>query len=140
MRFYAPYVITAIAYEAVADKAMKNIVTLADALNKSLKISNYGDLTGLGVIFIIKPPENRIHQESVVYSRKYKDVQVLKRLPWDFVLNSGEEDILHLMARTYLEILDELPSQRKIRDFDLAALRRDVERLFDAQGWLVGVC
>ena len=138
MRFYAPYVVTAIAYESVAAKTMSNVVALGKLLNESLKISDYGSITGLGIIFIIKPPENKIHQESVVYSRKYKDIRILKRLPWDFVLNNDEEEILHLMARTYLEILEELPTQRKIKDFDITALRRDVERLFDARGWLVG--
>ena len=138
MRFYAPYVVTAIAYEIVADKTMENVTVLGERLNESLEISNYGSITSLGVIFIIKPPENQIHQESVVYSRKYKDVRILKRLPWDFVLNNDEEAILHLMARTYLDILEELPRQRKIKDFDLPALRRDVEQLFDAKGWLVG--
>ena len=136
MRFFAPFAVTTIAYEEVAYKLP--LVKFMDTLNKNLHLDKYGTIEGLGVIFIIKPPENKIHQESVVYSRKYKDIRILKRLPWDFVLNNDEEEILHLMARTYLEILEELPTQRKIKDFDITALRRDVERLFDARGWLVG--
>ena len=136
MRFFAPFAVTTIAYEEVAFKLP--LIRFMDILNENLRLDNYGVIEGLGVIFIIKPPENQIHQESVVYSRKYKDIRVLRRLPWDFVLNNDEAAILHLMARTYLDILDELPRQRKIKDFDLPALRRDVEQLFDAKGWLVG--
>ena len=136
MRFFAPFAVTTIAYEEVAYKLP--LTRLIDTLNENLLLDKYGAIEGLGVIFIIKPPENQIHQESVVYSRKYKDIRVLRRLPWDFVLNNDEAAILHLMARTYLDILDELPRQRKIKDFDLPALRRDVEQLFDAKGWLVG--
>ncbi|MCB0557990.1 MAG: hypothetical protein H6573_14715 [Lewinellaceae bacterium] len=136
MRFFAPFGVTTIAYEEVAYKLP--LTRLIDTLNENLLLDKYGAIEGLGVIFIIKPPENQIHQESVVYSRKYKDIRVLRRLPWDFVLNNDEAAILHLMARTYLDILDELPRQRKIKDFDLPALRRDVEQLFDAKGWLVG--
>ena len=90
MRFFAPFGVTTIAYEEVAYKLP--LTRLIDTLNENLLLDKYGAIEGLGVIFIIKPPENQIHQESVVYSRKYKDIRGLKRLPWDFVLNNETMD------------------------------------------------
>ena len=51
---------------------------------------------------------------------------------------SDEPTFLHLLAELFLRAIDEAP-QQEAKDFDWLRFKRDVSRLFEAEGWLQAV-
>lgn len=135
---YAPFVISGILEEGIADKiGITNTNRLADALNNHLSLSNYGSgLKGIAFIYIATPPADEIHEECFTYSRKKKELFIQMRLPYNAVEQASVPETLHLMVIHYLEVMREKLPLKKITDFDHLHFVQDVQRLFEAQGWL----
>lgn len=135
---YAPFVVSGILEETIADKiGIPNTNLLEDALNQHLSLSNYGSgLTGIAFIYIATPPIDEIHEECFRYSRKKKELFIQMRLPYEAVKQANVAETLHLMALSYLETMDEKLPLKKITDFDQARFVQDVQHLFETQGWL----
>jgi hypothetical protein len=135
---YAPFVISGILEEAIANKiAITNTNRLANALNEHLVLSNYGTgVLGIAFIFIATAPEDEIHQECFSYSHKNKELFIQMRLSYEAVKNGSIPDSLQLMAASYLQIMQNKLPIKKIPNFDQTRFVEDVQRLFEAEGWL----
>ena len=135
---YAPFVVSGILEASIADKiGIPNTNLLEDALNQHLSLSTYGSgLTGIAFIYIATPPLDEIHEECFTYSRKKKELFIQMRLPYDVVKQASVAETLHLMARSYIEIMHEKLPLKKVSDFDQTRFVQDVQRLFETQGWL----
>lgn len=135
---YAPFVVSGILEASIADKiGIPNTNLLEDALNQHLSLSNYGSgLTSIAFIYIATSPIDEIHEECFAYSRKKKELFIQMRLPYDEVGQASTADALHLMACAYLETLREKLPLKKVADFDHLRFVRDVQRLFESEGWL----
>lgn len=133
-----PFVISGIVWHEIGEKiAFHNSVIMEDALNEHLQLSNYGSgLVAIAFIFIAVQPTNTIHEEEMTYRRKKKELYIQMKLPYELVERYERPQVLQLMAATYLDTIKDLP-KLKIPDFDYQRFAKDVERLFEAQGWLV---
>jgi hypothetical protein len=135
---YQSFVISGILEENIATKvAIENTGLLRDALNDHIKFSTYGTgLRGISFFFIVTAPEDKIHHEYTRYSSKERELHLQLRLPYEIVFNASREEVLLMMAHTYLNGLKMYLPKKKIQNFDSTAFLRDVEGLFVAQGWL----
>ncbi len=137
---YAPFVISGILEESVTDKvAYTNTHALRTVLNDSLRLSDYGDITGIAFIFIVTAPEDVIHSEMFRWSRAKKTLEVHTRLPFEAVESASQSEVLHLMAQKYLQTMQERLPKKKIPQFDGERFITDLRQLFEKQGWLEGV-
>lgn len=132
-----PFVVSSITWHEVADEiATDNINLIENALQANLKLSDYGDITGIAFIYIIKHAENHIHEDHFSYSAKQKEVSTQMRLSYDEVQKSTPEEVLHLMAAKYVDTMREWLPKKKVANFDWQRFVKDVQDLFERQGWL----
>ena len=136
---HSPFVVTGIVWHEVQDKtAFENINMVEDVLNDHLQLSNYGPglIGGIAFVFIAQQPDNTIHKEEMTYRRKKKELYIQMKLPYESVAQYERPQVLELMAGTYLRTIQQF-GKLKIPDFDYQRFAKDVEQLFEAQGWLV---
>lgn len=133
-----PFVVTGIVWHEVMEKVgFDNVNVMEDVLNEHLQLSNYGcGLVAIAFVFIAQQPDNTIHEEEMKYRRKKKELYIQMKLPYELVERYDKPQVLQLMAATYLHTIKDLP-KLNIPDFDYQRFAKDVERLFEAQGWLV---
>lgn len=65
-----------------------------------------------------------------------KELYIQTRLPYELVEQYERPQVLQLMAATYLRTIQRF-DELKIKDFNHQQFAKDVEELFEAQGWLV---
>jgi hypothetical protein len=135
---YSPFVVTGILQQEIADKVSPiNINIIGDLLNENLQFSHYGaGLVGISFFYIVLPPDNQNHREYSRYTGKDRLLHLQFRLSYDLVEQLTREQVLPIMAQKYLQALKEVFPKKKIENFDYASLLKDMERLFEQQGWL----
>lgn len=117
----------------------ENLNLLRQTLNNNLKLSTYGTgVKGIGFIFVASLPHSNIHGETLRYYKADREAFIQKKLPYELVEAYNNEQVLSLMATTYLQSLEQL-AKRKIPDFDGGKLAADVQRLFEGKGWLQSI-
>ena len=132
-----PFVVSSITWHEVPlEIAIDNVVTIEDTLKTNLKLSDYGDIIGVAFIYIITHAENEIHEDDFSYRRKRKELSTQMRLSYDEVQKSTPEEVLHLMAAKYIDTMQEWLPKKKIANFDWQRFVKDVQDLFERQGWL----
>ena len=60
------------------------------------------------------------------------------RFDYEAVMKASEEEYQQIAALGYLQAIDEL-AKYPLKDFDVQRYRKDVEDLFEQQGWLMNV-
>ncbi|MCB0588242.1 MAG: hypothetical protein KDD06_23315 [Phaeodactylibacter sp.] len=135
MKEYKGFYTSAIFWTDLKVKALavKNIRHL---LNDHISLEAYGDgIRAFSFTPIALRPDNRLHEESIQYSSDKKELNVSLRLDFEAVSVSDEPTFLHLLAELFLRAIDEA-SRQKIKGFDWPRFKKDVSRLFEAEGWL----
>lgn len=138
---YAPFVISGILEEPITEKvAFTNTNLLSDVLNAQLQLESYGEgVKGIAFIYIVTLPADDIHVESFRYRKKDQEIHIQMRLPFAAVESSSLEEVLHLMAKKYLDtMLEKLPN-KNIPGFDWRHFTADVQNLFERKGWLMSL-
>ncbi|HMO41162.1 MAG TPA: hypothetical protein PKC76_13125 [Saprospiraceae bacterium] len=136
--FFAPFMFSGILSEETLQKvAFPNNNMLEQTLNAQLQLDQYGTgVHSIACVFIaLPPPDNGIHDETLIYRRREKEVFAQVKIPYDLVASYDADQVLQLMATTYLQALERLDELR-IPNFDSVRLAQDVQRLFETQGWL----
>ena len=132
-----PFVVSSISWHEVTDEvAIDNINLIEDVLQANLKLSEYGAITGVAFIYIIEHDDNDMHEDQFSYSAKRGEVSTQMRLSYDEVQKSTPEEVLHLMAAKYIDTMLEWLPKKKITNFDWQRFVKDVQDLFERQGWL----
>jgi hypothetical protein len=135
-----PFVVSSISWHEVTDAvAIDNINMIEDALQANLKLSEYGAITGVAFIYIIEHDDNHMHEDQFSYSAKRGEVSTQMRLSYDEVQKSTPEEVLHLMAAKYIDTMLEWLPKKKIANFDWQRFVKDVQDLFERQGWLQAI-
>lgn len=117
--------------------AVENINSISDVLLENITISSYGaTVEELAFIYIAVEPANTIHEEKTTYIPKQKKLFLYRKLPYEKVLEYSEEEVLRLMAETYLTSIREL-GEFEIPDFDYIRLAKDVQQAFVNMGWII---
>ena len=134
---YAPFVISSIADEDEVGKKVETDLLIHELLNQHLKLSTYGEgLTGIAFVYIVTPPIDAIHGEEIIYKAKKKELYIEMRLPYDKVAAASEAEVLQMMAQKYLQTFQDKSLWKKLKGVDCEGFSRDVQRLFEEQGWL----
>jgi hypothetical protein len=102
---------------------------VGELLDKNIRLTDYG--TGI-VRFVFVPiavlPSNKIHEEKISYSKAKREITLYLKLDYAAAAAADETAFQQLVAQLFLRGIDEAP-QSRIRDFDWARFRRDVERV-----------
>lgn len=135
---FRPFETTGILSEEASPKfEFYNINIIADVLNKHLNLNFYGKtVEKLMFIFIAQPPFNKIHDEKTGYIPEEKRLLMYRKLPYEKVVKYSKEEVLRLMAETYLKCIFNL-GWHEIPDFDYVRLGKDIEEIFIKFGWIV---
>jgi hypothetical protein len=80
--------------------------------------------------------QSDFHKERFYYSKKRHEIYIEKNLPYEQVEQATEGEVLQLMAQLYVRLIDDYPNLR-LPDFDHRKFKKDVQNLFETQGWLV---
>jgi hypothetical protein len=125
---WPPIWFSTIAWKDIGDKAFL-VKPLEQQLNDALVLKDYGaGLHALSFIVIAVLPSNRIHQEGIKFYPRKKALEIRLKLDYAAAAAADETAFQQLVAQLFLRGIDEAP-QSRIRDFDWARFRRDVERV-----------
>ncbi len=134
---YAPFVISSIADEDEVGKKVETDLLIQEFLNQHLKLSTYGQvLMGIAFVYIVTPPIDVIHHDEIDYRAKKKELFIQMRLPYDKVAAATEAEVWHMMAQKYLQTFQDKSLWKKLKGFDCEGFSKDVQRLFEEQGWI----
>lgn len=110
------------------------IHSLTDLLNDHIDLSTYGKgVEEFNFTAIIEP--DNFFPDKFRYSGKCKRVDIEWRMPYRKVLSTPTDVFKGQLARAYLGAIDEI-IKSNISGFDALRFRKDVEDLFEKQGWL----
>lgn len=137
---YLPFKFTCIVWHEIGDKiAFDNLLNLKVALNKQIKLADYGStITEVSFIFVAMHPPVRFHPERVEYNKKKHDIFMRLHLPFHLVQEYDTAQVMQLMASFYLNAMKTHLPKLRIPDFDYQRFVQDVKALFEEKGWLVG--
>lgn len=135
---HPPFTITSVTWHEIANKLSPvNINKLEDLFNQNLQLTHYGGgVQHLTFIYIAVFPNNKLHKEATNYFPKEKKLVLYRKLPYKKVNSYSNEEVLRLMAETFLKNVATLPTAN-IPDFNHFQLTKDVEKLFIENGWVV---
>ncbi|MEM9990455.1 MAG: hypothetical protein AAF738_01760 [Bacteroidota bacterium] len=132
------YNIAGIVWDKTSDKLVPHNESIRQKLSKNLDIKKYGNgLDLISMIYVAQPPFNNWREHYIAYNEKSKTLTWQYILDYEQVLRNGFEEHRQLLVLAYLEALEEIERHNQILDFDFASFRRDVQLLFQAQGWLL---
>ncbi len=129
------FYIGAIFREEFKEKALL-LKKMQEKLNKHIDLSRYGDsLRHIIFVPIAVAADDKIHEEKIKYVGRKKEICLYLKMDFAQVSQADEHAFLQQFALFYLEALRYF-KRRRIKDFDFKAFKKDVARLFEANGWL----
>lgn len=107
------------------------------ALHEGIDLTKYGEgLKKLYFTFLVMPPDDQVLAPYQHYSAKKQEADISVRIPYEAVVNAAAPELLRLMEEAYLQGIERLKSYTAlVRDFDVDGLKRDVEKIFEKEGW-----
>lgn len=107
------------------------------ALHEGIDLTKYGEgLKKLYFTFLVMPPDDQVLAPYQHYSSKKQEADISVRIPYEAVVNAAAPELLRLMEEAYLQGVERLKSYTAlVRDFDVEWLKRDVEKIFEKEGW-----
>lgn len=107
------------------------------ALHEGIDFTKYGEgLKKLYFTFLVMPPEDQVLAPYQHYSVKRQEADISVRIPYEAVVNAAAPELVKLMEEAYLQGIERLKSYTAlVRDFDVDGLKRDVEKIFEKEGW-----
>lgn len=135
---YTAFVVSSITEDnSIGDKIdTHNLQLLEQLLNANVQLAAYGPgVAGIAVVFVGTAPEDVIHEEEISFEPATREGYLQLRLPYTALEPATEQEVLELMARSYLQGLRDLAVVAQATDFDWARLVRDVQDLFVAEGF-----
>lgn len=131
-----PFVASSITWREVPlEVAIDNVVGIEAVLKTNIQLRNYGDLAGVPFIYVIEQEED-FYKDRFSYRIKDKEIHAQMCLPYAEVLASTPQEVLHMMAAKYIDTMQEWLPKKKIANFDWQRFVKDVQNLFEKQGWL----
>ena len=117
--------------------AKMDIAPFIFALHEGIDLTKYGEgLKKLYFTFLVMPPDDQVLAPYQHYSSKKQEADISVRIPYEAVVNAAAPELLRLMEEAYLQGVERLKSYTAlVRDFDVEWLKRDVEKIFEKEGW-----
>ena len=135
---YTAFVVSSITEDnSIGDKIdTHNLQLLEQLLNANVQLAAYGTgVAGIAVVFVGTAPEDVIHEEEINFEPATGECYLQLRLPYAALEQATEQEVLGLMARSYLQGMRDLALVVQTTDFDWARLVRNVQDLFVAEGF-----
>lgn len=131
-----PFVVSSITWREVPlEVAIDNVVRIEAVLKANIQLSKYGDLAGVSFIYVIEQEED-FYKDQFSYRIKDKEIHAQMRLPYAEVQAATPQEVLHMMAAKYIDTMQEWLPKKKVANFDWQRFVKDVQDLFEKQGWL----
>lgn len=107
------------------------------ALHDGIDLTKYGEgLKKLYFTFLVMPPDDQVLAPYQHYFAKKQEADISVRIPYEAVVNAAAPELVRLMEEAYLQGVERLKSYTAlVRDFDVEWLKRDVEKIFEKEGW-----
>ena len=107
------------------------------ALHEGIDLKKYGEgLKKLYFTFLVMPPEDKVLAPYQHYSAKKQEADISVRIPYEKVVHAAEPEIVKWMEEAYLQGIEQLKAYAAlVCGFDVEWLKRDVERIFEKEGW-----
>jgi len=107
------------------------------ALHEGIDLTKYGEgLKKLYFTFLVMPPDDQVLVPYQHYSAKKQEADISVPIPYEAVVNAAAPELVRLMEQAYLQGIEGLKSYAALlRDFDVEWLKRDVEKIFEKEGW-----
>lgn len=132
---YTGFKFSAIAWHELKDKMYST--EFQEALNENLDLTTYCEkVKCLGFIFIAIRPTHPIHKEFKGYSPKYQMIEMQLKLDYHQFEAATSKEATEMKAALFLKAIAQIPSIRRLSDFNWQPLYRDVKLLFIRKGWL----
>jgi len=130
------FVISCIAWDEHSSVLLPAMLRIRETLNDNLNFSDYSDqLKGLVYVFLILKPNNTIHKEELYIVPETDEIYgQFEGISHAAITGLTVEEVMPLLAQEYHIKLKKFKDLKT--DLDLSALRKDVKKLFQAQGWL----
>ena len=120
---------TEILWHELGRRPIKMGKFIENAVNKSLKIKDYGDIFDyLFFAFIINLPIQIVHEEKKRVSRKQRKILIYAKVDYEKFIKSDDRAAFMMLCDTFLIKLKEM-TKRKDKDFDWKRLYADVENI-----------
>jgi len=128
--------VSCVAWDEHTQVITPSLNMLEDLLNDNLNFSDYSDqLKGLVYVFLILKPDNTIHEEELYIVPETDEIYgQFEGISHAAITGLTVEEVMPLLAQEYYTKLKKFKDLKT--DLDLPALRKDVKKLFQAQGWL----
>ncbi|MEM9889087.1 MAG: hypothetical protein AAF849_24620 [Bacteroidota bacterium] len=128
---------------------MQALNDIQDLLNLHININEYGKgVDFIGFIFVLEPAARDFHPNYLHYSKTHKELTLQYRLPYEQLQTASSEEVFSTLIEYFLKALDTYhqadaaalnEASDDIEDFDFTAWKVDVERWFEAEGWMAAV-
>lgn len=104
-------------------------------LHDKIDIKKYGKgLKKFYFTFIVVKPHDEINVPYACFDKKEKAADIAVGISYSLVEHASQKETIKLMENAYLEGIEKL-GELPIKDFDAAALKKDVESIFSRDGW-----
>ncbi|MBK9492023.1 MAG: hypothetical protein IPO07_26885 [Haliscomenobacter sp.] len=107
------------------------------ALHEGIDLTKYDEgLKKLYFTFLVMPPDDKVLAPYQHYSAKKQEADISVRISYEQVVHATESEIVKLMEQAYLQGIEQLKGLCRIgTGFDVEGLKRDVEKIFEKEGW-----
>jgi len=106
-------------------------------LQDKISLSDYGDgvykYYFTFVVMEIQP--NFSNWVGIDYYRNTRSVDIGIEIPPEKALQASQAETIHLMEEAFLKGIDQIATLQLAAPFDYLAFKRDVQAIFDQEGW-----
>lgn len=110
-------------------------------INELIKDKSYGDGVVEWAYLTISLPDGYLPPEFFTEIKRYrkskKEVEFRLKVDNGKLSKANQKEAYALFCESILRSIDIAESELKIKDFDFAAFRNDLQFLFQSEGWIV---
>ncbi len=122
------YIITSISDENVSFEKISSANILEDVLNYHTNLNDYSTVNELFIVFVALDKNSIPRPDKVSYLKKSNTLQIVINLDFQQIVNTTNEEVIKIMAETYLQTIEKYLFNRK--DFDGSKFYETVKQLF----------
>lgn len=112
------------------------VFEMGTKIDKHIKLNQYGDgIQSITFVSVGVPKDDPIHKEKFKYSRRYRSLEIHKKLSFEQLDSLSQEAFMKSVGLLFLDTIN-LLKDKKIKSFDIDSFKEDVEDILYENGWL----
>lgn len=125
-----PFYTTTASWHEVSRDKTREVSLLSDYLNEKINLTDFGKgVNGIWFVAIIMPPDDEIHTNEIVFHRKTNELSIFWRMDYDRVMASTLPEFKAYLAEFFVEVLQLVKEQKKVKVFDMENFIQTVEKV-----------